>query len=37
MAIYKEKNLDIFDESVPLSIFEDYDLNMSLLCIKQGF
>jgi hypothetical protein len=34
--IYKEKNLDPYDESVPLSIFENYDLSLSLVCIKKS-
>jgi len=34
--IYKENNLDPYDESVPLSAFEKYDFKLSLACVKQG-
>jgi len=36
-GIYKENNLDTYDDSIPLSIFEEYDLHLSLACLKQGF
>ena len=36
MGIYEEKGFDTYDESVPLDIFKDYKINLSLVCIKQG-